>query len=255
MTENPGQILDFRITEVQVARPMEESKPLTLVYFEATNVSGRSINLEFHLPIVITPSGRVRAKTWIADTFVAGDLDPGEKALVAFGIDSSRLLSIQYGDRVLIRWSEWEGPAVIDYELTVSPENACDLPPIEVLEKRMKSMEFLREGFEAMENEEYDLSVGFFTKSFELDPKNPVAIGHRGLSRSYLNRHEEAVQDFTEALALNESESGWLLFRGISNFHLNRMEEARKDLERYLEEGDPDEEEREEAEGYLLKCR
>lgn len=254
MTENSRGSLEFRIKDVQVAKPIEDLDPRTLVFTEITNTAGRALHLELHLPIVLTPKKELKADILLEDHFQSGDLEPDAVVQAVFGFDPFKVLSLQYGDRIMFRWSEEPTSDIKELDFTVTPENTCELVPLEVLKLRMKSMAFVKDGFESMENEEYLLSIDFFSKALEYDPKNPVATGHRGLAYSYLDDHEAAVRDYSAALALNDSEVGWCMYRGISYFRLNRKEEARQDLERYLREGEPDEEETEEVEEYLSKC-
>ena len=254
MAEAGEEKLDFRVIDVQPAKLMEGQPPLTLIQVEVTNQTDSPLQVEFFPPTLVTSKKTARADTWIEGSFRSGTLHPGQPVLLQFAVETMKVLSIQYGDTIVFKWSDSESSELCQSEWPVTEENTCELIPLEQLKNRMKSLAFLRDGFEAMEREEYPLSLKFFSKVLELDPNNVVAIGHRGLAQSYLDQHEAALEDYSAALTLSPSEAGWKLFRGISYFHLGRKEEARRDLESYLQEGDPDEESRERAEEYLNKC-
>ncbi len=254
MTVSNQGSLEFRIKEVWVAKRLEDSDPRTLVFTEITNISGRDLFLDLHFPTILAAEKKVKADTWLEENFQFGTLPRGGAVVAVFGFDPESIPTFQYGDTIVFRWSQDSEPLILESEFIVTEENTCKLQSLEAIENRMKCMAFLKDGFDSMESEDYSVSVGFFTKALEYDPGNPVAIGHRGLSQSYLENHEEAIQDFTQALALNGAELGWYLYRGISLFHLGRKAEARQDLEKYPKDAEVDEESRETAEDYLRKC-
>ena len=87
--------------------------------------------------------------------------------------------------------------------------------------------------------EQYENAINDFDRAIELDPKNPKAYHHRGITKYKLGKYEEAINDFDKTIELNPKSTRAYNNRAIAKGELGKHEEAIKDYDKAIEL-DPD---------------
>ena len=74
-------------------------------------------------------------------------------------------------------------------------------------------------------------TIDAYDKSIRLKPDYAMAYNNRGIAKSTLGRHEEAIADLDEAIRLKPDFTMAYNNRGRANISLNRVDKARRDFE------------------------
>jgi tetratricopeptide (TPR) repeat protein len=98
--------------------------------------------------------------------------------------------------------------------------------------------EQLVEGLKAYNEDRYEVTVAMFSTLVEhpdIDPQwQPIARGWRGQTYRFMNRYEEALQDFQQAIALDPQYAWAIASRGETYRFMNRYEEALQDFQQAI---------------------
>jgi tetratricopeptide (TPR) repeat protein len=77
-----------------------------------------------------------------------------------------------------------------------------DDAPLERGNEDAPASEFLKQGLQAAQNDDYDQAISAFSKAIEADSHNPVSFVLRGLCQTFKGDHDKAIRDFTRAIQL-----------------------------------------------------
>lgn len=81
-------------------------------------------------------------------------------------------------------------------------------------------------GYLAYENEDYLVAIQYFSDALKLDDADPELYYLRGVSKSLIDRNEDAIEDYKLALALKPDYPEVHYEIGYANFLLNKLERA-----------------------------
>ncbi len=87
---------------------------------------------------------------------------------------------------------------------------------------------------------QYDNALADYTRATEVDPKDPHTFLARGLFYDFLGKPQQAIEDYNRALTLNQSFADAYYYRGVSWEKLGNSQSAVEDLRRAALMGDPD---------------
>lgn len=81
------------------------------------------------------------------------------------------------------------------------------------------------------EKNDLEKEIDAYNKSIQLMPSNSEPYNNRGVAKSKLGRHEEAITDYDKAIRLKPDDAGTYNNRGIAKSNLGRHEEALADYD------------------------
>ncbi len=95
------------------------------------------------------------------------------------------------------------------------------------------SFEYVEEGIQFTDFQQYDQAIGSFLKAIEKDPKNPRAYYGLGGIYNYKKRFPEAAEQFKKALLLDPTYFNAHYSLGFTYENMGKKEEAEKEYEIY----------------------
>jgi tetratricopeptide (TPR) repeat protein len=137
----------------------------------------------------------------------------------------------------------------IDRELTSSipTENLKNLSSPEIIQpesnytsidslvaQASKADEFLRQGTQKLDRQDYRGAIADFTQAIKVDPNNALAYTARGISRLRIKDDRGAIEDFTEAVRLNPNDALAYTVRGEAYSNLEQHATALEDYNRAI---------------------
>jgi tetratricopeptide (TPR) repeat protein len=87
---------------------------------------------------------------------------------------------------------------------------------------------------------QYDYALADYTRATEVDPKDPHTFLARGLFYDFLGKPQQAIEDYNRALMVNPSFADAFYYRGVAWEKLGNSQSAVADLKRAALMGDPD---------------
>ncbi|HEY9835687.1 MAG TPA: tetratricopeptide repeat protein, partial [Vampirovibrionales bacterium] len=103
-----------------------------------------------------------------------------------------------------------------------------------------RPQDFLTEGVQKLEAEDYEGAIADLTRAIELDPKFADAYTARGIARHRSEDYVGAVEDFTEVLEIQPENSQVYGLRALDYLYLQEYQAAIADFNRVIEENPQD---------------
>jgi len=83
--------------------------------------------------------------------------------------------------------------------------------------------------------EEYELSIGFYSKAIKIDSTDAPSYSNRAFTKMKSGQYEEALKDFDKAILLDSKFIGAYNNRGLNKYYMKNYTEALTDFKKVLE--------------------
>jgi Tfp pilus assembly protein PilF len=102
-----------------------------------------------------------------------------------------------------------------------------------VVDKR--TAEHYNQGNAYFRKSQYDLAISEYTKSIEIDPKQPNAHNNRGLTYAQKGHYDQAIADYTKAIDLDPKYGDAYHNRGLAYSNKGQYDQAISDFTKAIE--------------------
>ena len=108
---------------------------------------------------------------------------------------------------------------------------ALDNPLINAQAQTQSAEEYLEQGINLSEQNEFVDAIAAYTKAIKVDPNNPIIYYNRGLALYHLREHQAALADFDKTIELKSDAVPAYKNRGLILMYLEDYEGAIADFE------------------------
>lgn len=93
----------------------------------------------------------------------------------------------------------------------------------------LSSKDYFLQGFEALNQENYQQAISLLSKSITLNANNANAYGNRGIAKSKIGDHIGAIKDFDQVIKLKPNDPQAYFSRGLAHVQLDHKIDAIQD--------------------------